>query len=274
MNNTLLSNDYIFVSKVNLGARIPKTIYDVPWVGSIYSIFKQNECINYDNYIRLPGVTGIKHNDIIVFNSQYNKANYFIKRCIAVPNDTIEIKEGRVYIDNNLIEDNPSIKWACRIYYSKGNAQKINIKLDELGIAFSKDWSHRKLPFRWAVLSNTQREQLSLVSYVDSIVSEANNCNYLSTYIPPKGFKIDSLSGKRYLKIMPPSEIREKDTTIVKSDFYFVLGDNRSMSDDSRKFGLLSENDIVGNALFIIFSIDNSKTGLNRIRWDRFFNKL
>jgi signal peptidase I len=67
---------------------------------------------------------------------------------------------------------------------------------------------------------------------------------------------------------------QKSDTYTFKMDYYFMMGDNRHNSLDSRFWGFVPENRIVGKALFIWMSWDTNGDFLNRIRWSRIFNGI
>src|SRR5690606_13155023 len=119
MENSLLVGDFLFVSKFHYGTRTTTTPLQVPlthqkiWFTDIPSYV---EWIKLPQY-RLPGITSVKRNDVVVFNvppQELNegivypvdlKTNY-IKRCVAIPGDTLKIIDHQVYI-NGLTGDNP-----------------------------------------------------------------------------------------------------------------------------------------------------------------------
>ena len=110
MENTLLVGDFLFVNKLNYGPRTPMTPLQVPlthqkiWGTNIPSYL---DWIKLPQF-RLPGFSEINRDDIVVFNypSEIEKPidlkTYYVKRCVALPGDTIKIVNGDIFINNNL----------------------------------------------------------------------------------------------------------------------------------------------------------------------------
>ncbi|MFD0964031.1 signal peptidase I [Pseudofulvibacter geojedonensis] len=130
LEKTLLKGDFLFVSKFHYGARLPMTAVAAPMVHDTLPIVKTKSYIaddlNKDGwrnklqfpYMRIPGFQNIKRNDIVVFNwpadSSYNmgvnnpdrkylkpidkKTNY-VKRCVGLPGDHLEVRDGYVFIN-------------------------------------------------------------------------------------------------------------------------------------------------------------------------------
>ena len=104
MNNTLKEGDYILVNKLAYGTRIPITPLALP-IGNTYIDWIQIP------YFRIPGFTRVAHNDIVVFNfpleenTPIDHRQEYVKRCIGLAGDTLQIKKGVVFINNkNIIE--------------------------------------------------------------------------------------------------------------------------------------------------------------------------
>jgi len=108
MEKTLLVGDYLFVSKVNYGARLPITPVAFPFAHHTMPITGTKaywEGLKWD-YRRLPGLGDVKRNDVVVFNfpmdadaplsRPVDKRENYIKRCLAVGGDTVPIKDARV----------------------------------------------------------------------------------------------------------------------------------------------------------------------------------
>ncbi|MGZ4077289.1 MAG: signal peptidase I, partial [Bacteroidia bacterium] len=103
MRPTLTEGDHIFVNKLAYGARIPITPLSLP-VGETYVDWIQIP------YLRLPGFSSVKHNDIIVFNYPMDddlpidERKGYVKRCIGLPGDTVKIKKGAVTINRQVTQ--------------------------------------------------------------------------------------------------------------------------------------------------------------------------
>src|SRR4051812_49344933 len=112
MEKTLLVGDFLFVSKLSYGPRIPMTPLSFPFT---HNTLPGSNAKNYLEWIkigyhRLPGFSKIKNNDVVVFNfpaenlgRPVDKKENYIKRCIAIPGDTLKIVGRQVYINSNAV---------------------------------------------------------------------------------------------------------------------------------------------------------------------------
>jgi len=200
MENTLLVGDFLLVNKFIYGIRTPEWIgipfteigFDIPWT-------------------RLPAPSKVEPGDIVVFKfskdifrfPEDRSVNY-IKRCVAVPGQTLEIKDRVLYVDGVVFPNPPESKFTAP-------------QIIRPGLAEPRIFSPQGQPW--------------------------NHDNYGPVTIPP--------------------------------GHYFMMGDNRDNSLDSRYWGFLKEEDIVGKALIIYFSWDKNQ-GLSKfyksIRFDRIAN--
>ncbi|OGX82288.1 signal peptidase I [Hymenobacter glacialis] len=329
MENSLLVGDYLFVSKLHYGPITPQTPLQVPlthqtvWGTALKSY---SELIQLPTY-RLPGFSEIKRNDVVVFHvpheSQYPadlRTNY-IKRCVAVAGDTLEIREGKVYLNGKPGEtppglettyfmqvDNPNdeVVAALRaqgvVDYDQpgGSPQAVPGPDGKLGYAISGTVAaadyFRKQPY---VKSMTvlQPPVLLFPDVADFRNSGAMSAtprgwsldNYGPLPIPKKGQTIALTPGNAaiYFKIVARYErnqgITWKDGMIyqngkmltsytIKQNYYMMMGDNRHNSEDSRFWGFVPEDHVVGKAVLIWLSVDPNAGFWNKIRWSRLFN--
>src|SRR6187431_2800328 len=119
LEKSLLVGDFLFVSKMNYGARVPMTTVAMPMVHDTIPLTKRKSYLNWPQlpYLRLPGIQNISRTDIVVFNwpadtvfkfrdrsglradKPIDKKSNYVKRCVGVPGDSLSIKDGLVYIN-------------------------------------------------------------------------------------------------------------------------------------------------------------------------------
>ena len=364
MEKSLLVGDYLFVSKVAYGPKIPNTPLSFPFAHhTMPTTTKTKSYLEWINwpYKRLAGITEIKRNDVVVFNfpagdtiivgqenpdyysrirqivnsikgsdmkkgrqvqadSYYkkiarkhladnneissrpvDKRENYIKRCVAMPGDTILSIDGQLFINGKKQIKIENLQYR---YQVNTNGSLINPrKLDEMHVTKSEigqNGSTYSMP-----LSQEKAEQLGKLSNVSSIVKMTYNVgvpedvfpfsdhytwnrdNFGPLVIPQKGqsvkLNLESLPlYERAINAYEENSLSVKDSTIFingkaadsytfKMDYYWMMGDNRHMSADSRYWGYVPEDHVVGKASFIWLSLDKDKSAFSKIRWDRIF---
>jgi len=98
MKDTLLVGDFLFVNKFLYGAEIPDRIRPLIFTGPYIDMPWEN--------VRLPAIRQPRQGDIIVFEYPNNLDKDFIKRCVAVAGDTVEMREGLLYVNDEMYEEN------------------------------------------------------------------------------------------------------------------------------------------------------------------------
>lgn len=329
MENSLLVGDFLFVSKFHYGTRTTTTPLQVPlthqkiWFTNIPSYL---EWIKLPQY-RLPGISSVKRNDVVVFNvpprALNEGVNYpvdlktnYIKRCVAIAGDTISVRNKQVYT-NGVAEVNPPQIQYSYVITADGpindrNFEKLNLGPEDYQIAGRQQDGKfvynmflteeraaelKALPFIKSVTEDSRNTDDGLIpysSYYDwsgtgKKYSSWSADNFGPLWVPKKGatiaindstlayygatiklydhnddVKIDA--GKLYI------DGKEVTEYTFKQDYYFMMGDNRHNSLDSRFWGFVPEDHIVGKAFFIWLSIDRNASFFNKIRWSRFFN--
>lgn len=284
MEKTLLPGDLILVNKLSYGTSLPFISY------------------------KLPATSEIKRNDIVVFFYPLDDENifeksYYIKRCVALPGDTLTIKNKLVYINNTKQDFPKNVQFNYNIFSESLSEDTLKkYEITEGGRAFnSKMWQ--------LTLTNKAKAHLKKQSYIQQIndieVPFNAYADYIFPYhpfyrwninyygeliIPKKGTTValDSNSIYLYERIINVYEnndlIKYKNKFIIngdttnsytfKRDYYFMLGDNRHNSSDSRFWGFVPENYLVGKAQFILFSLDKSIKENTTIRWKRMFKRI
>lgn len=240
----------------------------------------------------------------IIYRPVDRRDNY-VKRCIGIPGDTVTIKGGVLYVNGKIVPDNGTQQTT---YVVGTNGTTINPKAFERLNINRSDQSMISGSAYLLPLTKSNAEALSKFTNVTDVVpfysqpgvfapqifpySPAlawNEDNYGPIWIPVKGatVKLDTANlclYERIIDVYEKNELRVNGKTIYinnvpsdsytfKMNYYWMMGDNRHNSADSRYWGFVPEDHIVGKPKFIWLSLDKEATGLNRIRWSRMFMK-
>lgn len=312
MEKTLLPGDFIVVSKLNYGPRIPITPIafpfahqSLPFTAGAKSYFDWIQL----PYLRIPGYSEIKRNDVVVFNypneddHPVDQRTHFIKRCIALPGDLLEIKKGRVLINKHISDEPENLQFNYHIKTKKIELNEQFLDSNEIneGGKISKNGDYSFSLTRNKANAIRKMTGINLVElfcekerqFSDYIFPNDEHVKWNADWfgpllIPQKGdtIKISIANLSTYRRII---EIYEHNTLEVRNDsvyinnayithyrikmnYYFMMGDNRHNSADSRFWGFVPENHIVGKATYILFSINKSNRGGSR--WKRWFSKI
>ena len=141
LEKTLLIGDFLFVSKFHYGARTPTSAVAFPMVHDTIPIIKKRSYLKKPQlpYFRLPGFQDVKRNDIVVFSwpadtvrkffvrekgiiKPIDKKSNYVKRCVGIPGDSLEIINGFVYINGvqNVLPDRAKTQYTHYGYNNKG----------------------------------------------------------------------------------------------------------------------------------------------------------
>ena len=316
MERSLLVGDFLFVSKLEYGPRTPKTPLQLPlthakvWGTDLPSYFSGIQLPQF----RLPSLGRVERNDVVVFNYPPEFENpkdlrtHYIKRCIGVSGDVIEVKFGQVHI-NQAVADNPEF---MQMRYFVETDQNIKDRIFrenniwEYYPSFGSD-NRKGYIINTTESSANQLANLSFIKsvdlqldYEDKIESRIfpnaeyypwNGDHYGPLLIPYKGMTVDindstlAMYGSTITNYEEQGivEIIEDQLLIAgkpvmqytfAKNYYFMMGDNRHNSLDSRYFGFVSEDFIVGEASFIWLSLDDKADLFDKIRWERLFNTI
>ena len=155
LEKSLLVGDFLLVSKFHYGARTPQTVVSFPMVHDTIPLLKTRSYLKKPQlpYMRLPGLQQIKRNDIVVFSwpadtvrqffkkeagvvKPIDKKSNYVKRCVAIPGDTLTIEDGIIYINGkeSIMPDRAKPIFGHKAYNAKGiSARKlINAGYDDL----------------------------------------------------------------------------------------------------------------------------------------------
>lgn len=310
MEKSLLVGDFLFVSKLHYGPRIPMTPLSFPFVHNEMPVVGGRSYLTWLElgYHRLPGFVKIKNDDVVVFNypgdttQPPDKTDNYIKRCIGIPGDTIVIKNAEVYINGKHNIDYPGQQHE---YIVTTNGVPINQDiLDNLEISSpgSVNIPNGFLYFLTKAAKDTLQKLKNVTSIQtvpaydvelfpgDPIHYKWDLNNFGPFWVPKKGVTvhIDSTNISMYARIIGFYEHhhlleqkgkiyidgKETDHYTFGMDYYWMMGDNRDDSEDSRFWGFVPEDRIVGKAWFIWMSWDTMGDLFHKIRWSRLFTAI
>ena len=347
MEKSLLVGDYLFVSKIAYGPKVPNTPLSFPFVHHTLPFSETTksfvEWIHLP-YYRFPGFGGVERYDAVVFNypegdtvstryqsnSSYyvlkkkygrkrvwtDKRNFgdivyrpvdkrenYIKRCIGLPGDSLKVVDRQVYINGEKSFNPAGMQFQ---YWVKTDGSSINPRiLDKLNITeFSRTNTAGMYMFVLTDEAKAGLEKLPIVKSVEPFNDPAgqwneavfpqderyqwNRDNYGPIYIPKAGKSIplnmDVLPlYERLITVYEGNTLEVKENKIFingelatsftpKLNYYWMMGDNRHNSADSRYWGFVPEDHIVGKAEFVWLSLDPNKSLFTgKIRWDKVF---
>lgn len=406
MEKTLLKGDFLFVSKFHYGSRIPQTPLSFPFTHHTLPLVNVKSYLEWIElpYWRLPALTTIENNDIVVFNfpagdtldTQYqsnvtyyqlvrqqafsliindirsgkrpgkysdyinmarnivkkerdiitrpvDKRENYIKRCVGIPGDVVEVKEGQLYINGERAFEPEAMQYNYDVYTKnpfalqsertqrelkdnylidfedQGRLEAANHYVFPLTEANSKSLLNHpnvdRVEFNLhekntvepglieqlvAAFGQERAEQIeaflkkrNLEDQMQNIYPNTPKVDWTVDFfgpltIPKKGMTIDLtpenlLLYERAITAYEGNELYTRDGQVFindqpaseytfKMDYYWLMGDNRHNSQDSRFWGFVPEDHVVGKAVFIWLSLDPDY-GLfdGKIRWSRLF---
>jgi signal peptidase I len=323
MEKSLLIGDFLFVSKMSYGPRTPNTPIAFPFAHHTIPVVNAQAYLEWLKlpYRRLPGFGKIKNNDIVVFNypmegfRPVDKRENYIKRCVAIPGDELQVKGSVLYV-NGKEADRPELMQQSYTVKTDGTGfnQRVlrNLDITEGGRISNQG----EFSLTMTQTAKTSIAELNNVQSVEALVADSgtyaeyifpnsdvelqstkakkfywNVDNFGPINIPKKGETVqlnkDNLPiYERLISFYENNDLKIEEETIYingkpadsytfKMDYYFMMGDNRHNSADSRFWGFVPEDHIVGKAVFIWLSIDKDATKLSeKLRWKRMFSLI
>ena len=346
MESSLYTGDHLFVSKLAYGPKMPQTPLTIPFTHNVIGGKESYSTLIQSDYKRLKGFGHVETGDYVVFAFPHgdtvlvkdpaadyytyvrtlgrdytirkygpvkvrpsDKKDHYVKRCVASAGDTLEIRNGQVYVNSQAQEVWPGVQ---NSYTVVTDGQRINpVNLDKLGLNIRELWFHPELPGYPAMPLTA--EMLEKIKAYPNVVSVEQNIdsyppdfpdsyvtifpfaenyrwtrdNFGPLWIPQKDVEVElSVENlplyERIITAYEGNSLQVKDGAIYingeetqsytfKQDYYFMMGDNRHNSLDSRYWGFVPEDHIVGKPALIWLSIDGNKKFPNNIRWRRFF---
>ncbi|MDO5971692.1 signal peptidase I [Flavivirga aquimarina] len=340
LEKSLLVGDFLFVSKFHYGARIPMTTVGAPMVHDTIPKLGTKSYLFNDNfeerktswinklqlpYLRFPGFEKIDRNEIVVFNQPADTLldmnnfrpdrNYYkpidkktnlVKRCVAVAGDSLEIRNGYVYINGkqNELPDRAHLQFSYFVQpktnqFSQAYLKKRYDITDDFRIINDQNTYHFSAISDEALAKFKNHPNVASITPIKQKkgVRDPNvfphNPNYKwnvdffgPLYIPEEGKTIDINLDvlplyKRVITEYECNTLQVKDNQILingevantytfKQNYYWMMGDNRHNSIDARAWGFVPFDHVVGKPVFIWMSWD----GIKNPRWERFFTTV
>lgn len=392
LEKSLLVGDYLYVSKLSYGPRVPNTPLSMPLAQHTLPLVNTKSYIEWPqwDYKRVPGLGKVKRNDIVVFNfpagdtvaTNYQQTDFYslaynegqrmypnpvnmdsltrkqqravydlyynagrnlilsnpkmygdvvvrpvdrrenyVKRCVGLPGDTLEIRDAQVYIDGKPLENPEDMQLNYLVqttgpYITEDMFRELGISKDDQAMVTNESLlmemglTHRDAQGRLAptydlpltkkmleTLSANKKlvsrivmepENLSGQMYPQNLYTKWTRDNYGPVWIPEKGATItlnkDNLPiYERCIVAYEGNTLEQKpdgiyingqktDTYTFKLDYYWMMGDNRHNSLDSRYWGFVPEDHVVGKPIVVWLSLDKDRGWFDgKIRWNRIF---
>lgn len=297
MEATIQPGDHIMLSKLNYGPQLPRSPFEIPWINLFFFMNQEARAkagTDWWEYRRWGGYSAINRNDIVVFKFPAEHNQPYIKRCIGLPGEEFQISDGQTFCDGQNIISPESLQHRYQLWAS--DQGKLRQLLDSMKIAPSKVFfSEGAIE---VLLSGKEKDHIEKSKSIDSIRVKVLNPgegykpfpyderyswsidNFGPVVIPAKGMKIilDAENFLLYKDILRDYEnmpIAEKDGKyfvngeevkehVFQQHYYFMLGDNRSDSKDSRFIGFVPEENVIGKAVCVLFS-----SGEDGFKWGR-----
>jgi signal peptidase I len=378
LEKSLLVGDFLFVSKFHYGARTPMTPITAPMVHDTLPLLNVKSYTKWPQlpYFRFPGLQNIERNDIVVFNwpvdtvyqffdrsgrkavdKPIDKKSNYVKRCVGIPGDNLSIKDGAIYINNQLlilperakpqfhytvilkepayraileenkfneylpyysitrsIWDKPEVK--AYLTNGQNTTRLAEVARDSTmvvvhGTITQEDYTKLGMSYSQLAGEINMTEEiknriaadprvLSVTAVINgkdkSVFPQTNEWsidNFGPIYIPEEGKEV-TLTPKNvpvYKRIIEEYEFNDLQingdqilingeaatTYTFKQNYYWMMGDNRHRSEDSRYWGFVPADHIVGKPVFIWLSLDQNipwSKAIDKVRWERMFTTV
>jgi len=257
-----------------------------------------------DSYYNQLARKEIWDNYTVIYRPVDRRDNY-VKRCIGIPGDTVTIKAGILYVNGKIVPDNGKQQTT---YIINTNGTSINPKaFERLGVTRYDQTTISSSSYLLPLTKGNAEiiSKFTNVTEVTPLYARTsdyaphifpysrtygwNEDNYGPIWMPVKGstVKLDTSNlclYERIIDVYENNDLKVEGNTIYingtpadsytfKMDYYWMMGDNRHNSADSRYWGFVPEDHIVGKPKFIWLSLDKEAKGLKSIRWNRMFMK-
>ena len=378
LEKSLLVGDFLFVSKFHYGARTPMTPVAAPMVHDTLPLLNVKSYTKWPQlpYFRFPGFQNIERNDIVVFNwpvdtvykffdrsnrpgvlKPIDKKSNYVKRCVGIPGDNLSIKDGAIYINNEILvlperarpqfhyrvifkepaygailEENkineylpyysiPRAIWdkpEVKAYLTSGTSTThlAEVTRDSTNVVVHGNITqddYTKLGMNYSQLAGEINMTEALknkiatdprVLSVTKVINEKDKSvfpqtgewsidNFGPIHIPEAGKQVALTTEnlplyKRIIEVYENNDLKVNGNQILingqvatnytfQQNYYWMMGDNRHRSEDSRYWGFVPADHIVGKPVLIWMSLDQNVPwgkAFDKIRWERLFTTV
>ena len=337
MESSLYTGDHLFVSKLTYGARLPMTPLTIPFTHNTIGRGESYSTSVQWKYKRLPGIRKVRRGDYVVFGfpngdtvlskapvedyytmvrymgrenainafgpvivRPMDKKDHYVKRCVALPGDTLEVRDGLVWVNGEQQTVWPGVQLSYQVVTT---GRELNPKIvDEMGLNIKELQFFPDLPgYPEIPLTASMLEKVKGMKNVVSVECALQTDSlswrevfpfsaeynwtrdyYGPLWIPRKGATVELTESnlplyERIIRDYEHSDVQaalNAGSYTFKQDYYFMMGDNRHNSLDSRYWGFVPEDHVVGRPAVIWLSTDAGRKFPKNIRWGRFFKFL
>lgn len=300
MVTRLLPGDVVVVNKLRYGPKLFRSLLTIPFLHKYIPFTDGVKCYNKAielPYLRFPGYAEIERNDLIVFHYPMDDLfpvdhrSFYIKRCVGLPGEVLEIKDDQVIVNGEKIIEPLSIAFRYQVKTKKEvenlmdsldsedggitvHATIWEISLDSLSAVelSTKDYieyvqriKHPVNEIDEYIFSSNQKEKWNLSNYGPIKIPLKGDTIFLTTENIELYKRLIVLYENHRLDVSPEGEIYidkiQCTYFIPELNYYFGFGDNRHNSSDSRYWGFIPEDHIQGRASLILYSFS---AGINK----------
>ena len=229
----------------------------------------------------------------------------YVKRCVGLPGQTLQIRNNVVYLNGKPNREPENVQYAYEVTFKQDLPEDLKL---ELGITDEDLYTSRNGQTVWMPLTRVAKQALQrrpdIVSsirpaqpaadwlYPQNMVKSWTTANYGPVWIPKKGATLQlTLANlpiyERPIRVYEGNDLqvrggkifingKQTDKYTFRLNYYWMMGDNRDNSADSRFWGFVPEDHIVGKPLFVWLSLDGDYGWFSghHVRWNRFFKRV
>ncbi|GIV59073.1 signal peptidase I [Rhodocaloribacter litoris] len=307
MERSLLVGDFLFVSKLHYGTRTPMTLgipFTQIYIGGLEL-----------PWTRLPGFSEVKRGDAIVFNYPVEEApierkTHYIKRVMGLPGETLSVQDKVVHVDGEPVPLMEGMQQRWLVYKSSPNVRLSRTRLEELGVDPAGVVDPQNSAVAQVNATTAAAREIASWPWVERVepAIAPPDAGYSELMYPPgRGYTPDNYGPVWIPKAGETIPLTEENWPVYEpvirryeghvtgrgqggtflvdgaavttytfaQNYYFVMGDNRDNSEDSRFWGFVPEDHVVGKAILIYFSWEKDEGDLLGIpRFGRLFKPV